>query len=171
MAETLASEIKVSLAWLFQDASALSNITDTAQLDYHRAIADGTGAGQADKVWHAERVLSAGANEDLVLSGLPLTLFANSMTISLANVKAILLVNSAIDTGEDLIVGGAASHEWQGPFVAAGDKLVVPADSCLLLLNKIAGWNVAAGSADRLCIANNGTGDITYRIAILGSSA
>jgi hypothetical protein len=171
MADTLTSEIKVSLGWLFQDANSLSNVADSAQLNYHQAFADGTGDDQADKVWHDARILSAGANEDLVLSNLPLTLFDNSLGIELAKVKAILLVNAATDAGEDLVLGGAASHVWQGPFAAAGDKLVVPADSSLLLLNKISGWNVAASSADKLRIANAGTGDITYKIAILGTSA
>jgi hypothetical protein len=171
MAETLASEVKVSLGWLLQDAGALGNVADSSQLSFHHAFANGTDTDQADKVWHDERTLAAGANEDLVLPNLPLSLFDNSLAIALANVKAILLLNTATDDGEDLAVGGATSHEWQGPFAAAGDKLVVPADSCLLLLNKKSGWTVAAGSADKLRIANAGSGDITYRIAILGTSA
>ena len=171
MAETLASEIKVSLGWLLQDANALSTVADNSQLDYHQAFADGTDVDQADRVWHDERTLSSGANEDLVLSNLPQTLFGNSLGIALAKVKAILLVNTAIDAGEDLVLGGAASHEWQGPFAAAGDKIIVPTDSCLLLLNKKSGWTVTAGSADKLRVANNGAGDITYKIAILGASA
>jgi hypothetical protein len=77
MADTLTSEIKVSLGWLFQDSNSMGNVADGAQLNYHQAFADGTGDDQADKVWHDARILSAGANEDLVLSNLPLTLFDN----------------------------------------------------------------------------------------------
>ncbi len=61
-------------------------------------------------------------------------------------------------------------HEWLGPFGASGNKLNVPADSCLLLVNKKSGWNVTAGAADKFRVANSGTGSITYKIAIIGNS-
>jgi hypothetical protein len=171
MSETLSSEIKTSLGWLNQDALDLSIVSDSARLEFHATLADGTGADQADRVWHDVRTLTAGTNEDLVLSALPLAIFGDTLNIALAKVKAILLVNAAAVAGENLIVGGALAREWQGPFAAAGDKLVVPADSCLLLINKKSGWAVATGSADKLRIANGGTGDISYKLAILGTSA
>jgi hypothetical protein len=170
MTATLTSEIKASLSWLFQDALDLSLVSDSSKLDYQIALPHGAGAEQADKVWHDERTLAAGASENVILSALPLEMFGGNWTISLASVKAILLVNGASAPGENLVLGGAASQAWQGPFAAAGDKLVVPADSCLLLVNKKAGWAVNAGVADMLRIANAGAGSITYKIAILGVS-
>jgi hypothetical protein len=171
MSETLSSEIKTSLGWLNQDALDLSVISDSARLEFHATLADGIGADQADRVWHNVRTLAAGVSEDLVLSALPLAMFGDSLQIAMAKVTAILLVNAATVVGENLVVGGAPAHEWQGPFAAAGDKLVVPADSCLLLVNKKSGWLVTAGSADKLRITNDGTGDISYKLAILGTSA
>jgi hypothetical protein len=171
MADTLTSELKVSLAWLFQDVLNLSTVSDKSLLDYRQTLADGTGTDHADKVWHDQRTLAGGTNEDLALSALPVTLFANALNISLAKVKAILLVNTATTVGENLVIGGATSHEWLGPFAASGNKLIVPADSCLLLVNKRTGWNVTSGSADKLRIANSGAGSITYQIAVLGTSA
>jgi hypothetical protein len=171
MSDTLTSEIKASIGWLFQDALDLSTVSDSSQLSYHQTFVDGTNSDQADKIWHDVRTLASGVHEDLTLSALATLLFGSIGAIALAKVKAILLVNTATTAGENLIVGGATSNEWQGPFVTAGDKLSVPADSCLLLMNKKAGWTVSSGSADRLRIANTGAGTITYKIAVLGTSA
>lgn len=170
MADTLTSELRASLTWQFQDMVNVSTVTDSSLLDFRHTLADGTASNQADKVWHDQRTLSVGANEDLLLSALPVTLFGNSLSIALVRVKAILLVNTSTIDGEKLTLGGAPSHEWLGPFGASGNKLVVPADSCLLLVNKKSGWNVTAGTADKFRIANSGTGNITYKIAILGTS-
>jgi len=171
MSDTLSSEIKASLGWLFQDSLNLGTVVDSSLLEYRQLLADGMLADQADKIWHDARTLPAGASEDLVLSALPLSLFGDSVVIALANVRAILLINTATTAGEDLVVGGATSREWRGPLVASGDRLIVPADSCLLVVNKKSGWPVVAGLSDKLRVSNSGSGDITYKIAILGTSA
>ena len=171
MSDTLTTELKLSLVWQFQDALDLATVLDNSQLNYHKTLANGTASDQADKIWHDQRTLAAGAHEDLVLSALPRALFDNALTIALAKVKAIMLVNTAIGAGQELVVGGAAADEWIGPFAASGNKLAVPADSCMVLVNKKSGWAVAAGSADQLRIANAGSGSITYDIVILGTSA
>ena len=170
MSETLTSEIKASVGWLFQDQLDTGLVSDSSQLAFHQPLGMGTGASQADRLWHIARTLSAGAHDDLLLSALEWDLFDNSLSIELATVRALLLINTATSLGEDLVVGGAATHQWQGPFAATGNQLIVPADACLLLVNQQSGWTVAAGSADQLRIANSGSGDITYKIAILGTS-
>lgn len=171
MSDTLTSEIKASIGWLFQDALDLSTVADSSQLSYHQTLVDGTNENETDKIWHVVRTLAAGVHEDLTLSALATLLFGSIDAITLAKVKAILLVNTANTAGENLTIGGATSNEWLGPFGAPGDKLSVPADSCLLLVNKKTGWAVTSGSADRLRITNSGNGTITYKIAILGTSA
>lgn len=168
---SLTSEIKASLAWLWQDASNLSTISDGSRLDYVLPFANGTGDAEVDLVWHDEKSLAIGAHDDLVLSALARPLFGDTLNVEMASVKAILLVNLATTDGENLEVGGAATDPWPGPFATPADKLVIPADSCLLLVNKNAGWPVAPGSADRLRITNAGTGEVSYKIAVLGTSA
>ena len=168
---TLTSELKTSLAWLFQDELDLTTVSDGSRLDYVLSLSSGTGAGQADRLWHDERTLATSAHENLVLSALPQSLFGDTIHIAMASVRALLIVNLATDDGENLELGGAASDEWQGPFGASGSKLIIPPDSCLLLVNKKTGWPVAASSADRLRIASAGSGDISYKIALLGTSS
>src|SRR5690606_25347007 len=151
---TLTSELKTSLGWLFQDELDLATVSDGSRLDYVLSLPSGTDSAQADRLWHDQRTLEAAAHDDLVLSALPQTLFGDTIHIALASVRALLLINLATDEDENLHLGGAASNLWQGPFAASGDKLVIPPDSCLLLVNKNAGWPVGAGSSDQLRIAS-----------------
>lgn len=171
MSDALSAEIKASLVWLFQDTLGLTTIADASRLDYDAQLTDGAGDGEANALWHDLRSVAATAHDDLSLAALPQTIFGNSVTINLAAVKALLIVNTETDDGEDLLVGGAATHPWGAPFGATGHQVRVPADSCLLLVNKSSGWSVAAGSADTLRIANVGTGTIAYKIVAVGVHA
>jgi hypothetical protein len=171
MADFLTSQIKASLNWLFQEALDLANVADDAKLEYDKTFADGVAADQADKIWHDSRTLAAAANDDLDLNALTNTIFGSTVTINLAKVKAILIVNTATTAGEDLTVGGAPAQEWTAWVAAAGDRVRVPADSCLLISNRKTGWTVTNGASDTLRITNTGAGSITYKIAVLGTSS
>lgn len=172
MADSLTAELAVSLAWVFRDQLDLSTVADAAALSHERSLADGTGADQADKIWHATRTLAGSAHDDLDLTALTRTLFGSALSISLAKVKAILIINTSTVAGEMLRVGGAASAPFASPFNGASASVVeVGPDSALLLANNKDGWTVTDGSADLLRVANpNGT-SVTYKIAILGTSA
>ncbi|MCG8586903.1 MAG: hypothetical protein MI757_19540 [Pirellulales bacterium] len=170
MSDTLSVDARASLEWLFQDVDALTTISDASKLEYKQSFSDGTSDDEADVLWHDERTLSVAANEDFDLTALARTVFGNATTVAMATVKAMLIVNTNTAAGEDLSIGNAASNAWVGPFGAATHTLDVPADSSVLLVNRKSGWSVSASSADMLRIANNGTGDITYRIALVGTS-
>jgi hypothetical protein len=171
MPDTLASDLVASVTWLFQDAIDLSTVSDSSNLQYKKSLADGTLSNQADKVWHDQRTLSAGANDDLDLNALVNTLFGSTITINLARVKALLVINEATAAGEDLVLGAAASNPFLGPLGGAAHTLRCEADSCILLVNRVDGWPCTNGSADVLRINNAGAAANTYKIAIIGTSA
>ncbi len=174
MADTLSTDVKASLAWLFQDQLDLSTVADTARLEYSRSLADGTGADQADKVWHDQRTVAASSNDDLDLTNLTSTIFGSTVTINFVKIKAILLINTSTTSGDELRLGGAGAvgNAFAAPFNGDQDAVVyVGADSSLLLSIISVGWTVTGGTADILRI-NNPTGNaITYRIAIVGTSS
>ena len=89
MPDTLSLDLKASLTWLFSEGLALSTVNDQAALEFAATLADGTGDSQADKLWHAERTVAAGANDDLDLTALATTVFGSSLTINFA--KGIFL--------------------------------------------------------------------------------
>jgi hypothetical protein len=174
MADSLSLDVRASCNWLFQDGLDLSTVSDASKLEYTAALADGTGDGQVDKMWHDERSLSSAQSEDLDLTGLDLTLFGSTVTIVLAKVKALLIVNTSTTAGDDLLVGGAGAGNdgWGAPFDGDQDAQVsVPADSVLMLMNKKDGWTVTGGSNDALRIENTSANTVTYRIAIIGTSS
>jgi hypothetical protein len=171
MPDTLTAQIKASLHWLFQESLDLATVADDAKLEYDKALADGTADDQADKIWHDSRSLAAAASDDLDLTALTNSIFGSTVSINFAKIKAILLVNLATTAGDDLTVGGAAAQEWTAWVGAAGDKVRVPTDSALLISNRKTGWTVTDGASDTLRIANIGANPVTYKIAVLGTSA
>jgi hypothetical protein len=171
MSDTLSVDVKASLEWLFQDVDDLTTISDVSKLAFKHSFVDGIAADEADVLWHDERTLAAAANDDLDLTALVRTIFGSVLTVTFAKIKALLVINTQAVAGEDLRIGAAASNAWIGPFGASTHTLDVPADSSVLLVNRKDGWSVGDGSSDVLRIANNGTGDITYRIVMVGTSS
>jgi hypothetical protein len=174
MTDTLAVDIKAQLSWLHEDVLPLSTITDAAKLSYSRGLADGVEEGQADVLWHDQRTLAASAAEDLDLAALDSTAFGSPVAVGFAKVKALMVINLATVAGEDLLVGGAGAGNdaWSAPLDGDADaKIVVPADSALLLVNRMSGWDVESGVSQFLRIASAGAGSIDYKIAIVGASS
>jgi hypothetical protein len=139
---------------------------------YSVDLADGTTAGKADRVFHDTRTLAASANEDLDLAGVltdPL-----GQTLTFARIKA-LIVAAAAGNVNNVVVGGAPSNAWVGPFGAATHTNPVrPGQTVAYVCGSAdaTGWAVTAGTGDLLRIANSGAGTtVTYDIIVIGTSA
>lgn len=132
-------------------------------------LTEGVGDNQADLLFADERTLAASASEDLDLSGVltsPL-----GATIAAVRIKAILIKAAAGNTN-DVIVGGAATNAFVGPFGAAANTHAVRPGGVYLAVAPKAGWPVTAATADLLRIANGGAGtDVTYDVVLIGASA
>ena len=172
MSDSVSLDIRAALNWLFQDTLDLATVSDSARVEYSQSLVDGTAADQADKIWHDQRTVAAGASDDLDLTALVQAIFGGSLSLALAKVKALFIVNTSTTSGQDLKVGGSGANAFAAPFDADDDaKVLVPADSMLLLVNKKSGWPVTNGSADTLRINNPGAAAVTYKIVIVGTSA
>lgn len=132
-------------------------------------ITTGTGNGQADTVFADQRTLAASANEDLDLSGAlvdPLGAAAGFAEVCAIEIRA------AAGNTNNVVVGGAGSNAFIGPFGANTHTIAIPPGGCLVLHHPGAGWAVTAGTGDLLRIANGGSGTgVTYDIVVLGRSA
>jgi hypothetical protein len=174
MADTLSSELTLGLSWLLEDALNTSTVSDTARLAYASAWRDGVAVDQADQLWHSQQTLAASGVTNLDLTNLSRTVFGGSLTVTFAKVKALVLVNLATTSGLDLLIGGAGAggNGWGAPFNGNKDaKLVLPADSVLVLVNRKAGWAVTNASSDVLKIENPQASAITYKAALIGTTA
>lgn len=166
------STIKVEGKWNRTTALDLSTVTDSASLTQTKSLASGTSSDQADQVWHDQRTVTSGSNDDLDLTALTQTVFGSTLTTNVAEVVAILVVNESTTTGNYLTVGsGAATNPIVAPFGAANTIGVqVGPSSAMLVSSYVDGWAVS-GSTKTLRIKNNGASSITYSIAIWGRSA
>jgi hypothetical protein len=134
-------------------------------------LVDGTGAGQANQVYRARRTLAASAFEDLDLSGASLQ-NPFGTNIAFARIKAVGIAALAANVN-NVVVGGAPSNAWVGPFGAATHtKAVRPGGFELWACNDATGWPVTATTADLLRIANSAGGSsVTYDILLIGATA
>lgn len=135
------------------------------------AWVQGTGSGQADRIYYAERQIATSLNETLDLAGVLEDVYGNAITFAKVYAIAIKNVNpvaAKLEVGPNATNGFGVDGFW----ASASHRNIVNINSGVLLLYSPAGVAVTAGTADLLYIENkSGTNALTYRIAILGTSA
>ena len=105
MSTTLSSTIQAQVGWTWRNRAGSLLVTDNSQLLFRRDLADGADANQADAVWRAvNQSLAAGQATLLCLGALQQPLFGDTITVPLARVKAILIVNKTA-SGDGYLVG------------------------------------------------------------------
>jgi hypothetical protein len=131
-------------------------------------ITAGTGTGKADRLFAGSRTIAASSSENLDLAGTltdPL-----GATLTFVHVKALLVIADAANTNS-VLVGGAASNGFAGPFADVTDIATIPPGGSALFTHPGAGWTVTAATGDILKVANSSSGTgVTYRVVIIGTS-
>lgn len=132
-------------------------------------IASGTGSGQADKVYSAQRTLAASATEDLDLAAVLAGVFGD--TLSMAKIKAVFVQAAGGNTNDVQVTRPAANGVPL--FIAAGDGIALgPGQTFLWCAPTGNGKAVTAGTGDLLTVTNSaGVTGVTYNIIIIGTSA
>ncbi|GAA3077830.1 hypothetical protein [Streptosporangium carneum] len=152
--------------------SSLDLTTVSAPLSFARQLnlADGTGLNQANRLWSDERTLAASASEDLDLAGVLTDPFGASITF--ARVKG-LIVAAPLANANNVVVGGASSNPFVGPFGAGTHTVAVrPGGLLVLMAPDATGYAVTAGTGDLLKVANSGAGSsVTYQIVVIGAAS
>lgn len=150
----------------------LGSAQATSSKSYKLATTWGTGAGQADRIFHDTRTLAPSATEDLDLAGVLAD--ALGVTITLARVKGLIVAAAAANVN-DVLVGGAAATQflsWVGG--ATHQVRVRPGAAFALLVGQAdaVGYVTAAGASDFLRVGNSAAGtSVTYDIYVIGASA
>lgn len=164
---------RISLAASAAQTATLDLGTALAQLSksYTVDLADGTSAGQANRLFHDTRTLTASATEDIDLAGVLADAFGATLTY--ARVKGLIVAAAAGNTN-NVIVGGASATQfvsWNG---GATHTVTVRPGAVFALFAGSAdatGYVTAAGSTDLLKIANSaGSTSVTYDLVVLGCS-
>lgn len=143
----------------------------SSRIDHALAISltDGTGAGNADRIFKDTRTLAASATEDLDLSGALTNIYGE--TVAFADIRAILITADAGNTNNVNVTRPASNG--LALFIAAGDGLPVrPGGMFLWACPDATGVAVTAGTGDLLTLTNSaGSTSVTYSITIIGASA
>lgn len=171
MADTLSTTVMAEFSWSFREGLDLGNVIDSAKLQFSKTLADGTAIDTADKIWHDTRSILTTANDDLDLTALTHSIFGSTVTINLAKVKGILIVNNDTDTGDELVIRADATNGFTGWCNGiTTSRLWLGPDSAWLWTSKKDG--VATSGTDKVLRINNpNAGTVSYSIAIVGTSA
>lgn len=166
------SDCQVSLGVKGTLTKAYDLTTVSAPLTFGRliALASGTGANQADKMFSDTRTLAPSATETLDLAGTALEDAAGD-PLTFARVKCVAIVADAANT--NMVVVGNTGSTFVGPFGAAAHTHSIRAGGFYAwAAPDITAYTVTPTSADLLQIANSGGGtSVTYSIVIIGASA
>ena len=167
MATALIATVKAAVSAQYANALEFGGVEQTLKYGASHAFTDGSGANQAQKLFTDQRTLAASDNETLDLSGVLTDVFG--ATLTLTKIKAIL-VKAADGNTNNVIVGGAASNAWIGPFGDASDTVAVkPGGTMMLVAPDANGYAVTAGTGDLLKVANSAGGSaVTYDIVLVG---
>lgn len=134
------------------------------------STSDGTGLGQADRIFHDTRTLTASSSEDLDLAGVLLDVFGAAITF--ARIKT-MLISAAPGNTNNVIVGNAATNgfiSWVGG--ALHTVTVRPGGLLLVSATDATAYTVTAATADLLHITNSaGSTSVTYDVVLIGASA
>lgn len=124
-------------------------------------------AGKADLLYTATRTLSASSSEDLDLAGVLANGFGATIT---ATEVVALIVEAASGNTNNVVIGGAASNAFLGPFGAAEHTLAIKPGQYIALTD-VQVWAVTAGTGDLLKVANSSSGTpVTYTITVIARS-
>lgn len=160
----LVSQVNATYSTALDISSVTYPVAEKVTLNY----ANGTGAGQATTIFTDTRTLAASATENLDLAGTLVDAFGAVVTFT--KVKAIRIRAAAANTNS-VIIGGAATNAFVGPFGASTHTIAVGPGGVFTIGDvSAAGWTVVAATGDLLKIANGGAGtSVDYTVEIIGA--
>ena len=163
------SSLESKVGWTWRDEQDRSAVVDSNQWLWRISLQEGTDEGQANAVWYVlGKTLASGASNEWDLTALSRTLFNASVNQAFASVKALYVINRKESTG-NLIIGGASTNSWPGPFSSVTQTIRVVPGGVLLVVHPNAGWSVSA-SAKNLKLAAE-SGSVTYDLILVGVKA
>lgn len=166
---TLRTTLRAAISALLEGSPDLGS--SEHELPFHSEVTmkSGVAANRADLMFSDQRTLSGSSSENLDLAGGSLT-DPLGTALTFAKIKAILVIADS-DNGGNIVVGGASSNGFTGPFADSTDKIEVPAGGSMMLTAPVNGWTVTANTGDILQIENDDASSATYDIVLIGTSA
>lgn len=157
---TLTGTLRLVPRWA--DDLNTTTVTDTVRTDVAFTLANGTGNDQADGYYKDVLTVAASETATVDLRALTLNIMGGSGTLSLAKVKALLIVNRSATAS--LTVNGTTSDRWTA--LSAGALTVGP-EGVLYVTHLNAGYATTA-SDKVIAITNNGAAAADVEVYVIG---
>lgn len=166
---SLTSRLTVGVVAELVSALDLANANVPLDMQTVIRLATGTGADQADKIFHDRRTLAASATEDLDLAGSLTDPLGAALTF--ARIKAVIVKASASNVNNVNVTRPASNGVPL--FLAAGDGIPVrPGGIFAWIAPDATAVAVTAGTGDLLTFTNSaGSTSVTYDVVLIGASA
>lgn len=172
MSATLASaKVTVIVNAILSQIIGLQNSQAVIDNALAVSLATGVGLNQADLIYSATPTIAASGNLILDLAGSLKDAFNNS--VNFARLKAIIVI-PALGNTNNVLVGGAGSNPFIGPFGSDGSAIIQarPGGMLAMVAPDAVAWPVVATTGDQLEFANSGSGTgVTFGLVLIGASA
>lgn len=160
--------VNLSVSGRHSNPIDLGTATLPFSLSASYALTDGTGAGQADRVFTDRRTLAPSATEDLDLAAVLTDAYGASLTF--AKIKAVIVKADAANTNDVQVTRHATTGVPM--FMAAGDGIALKPGYAFAWAGSGTGVTVTASTGDLLTFTNSAAGtSVTYDVVIVGTSA
>jgi hypothetical protein len=165
----LTTRLSVSLLATLTNALDLSTPEDELNYLKNIELATGTGANQANMLWHDRRTLNASATEDLDFAGALTN--ALGVTQTFARIKAFIVYAATGNTNNVNVTRPASNGVPL--FIAAGDGIAVrPGGLFVAVTPDATAYAVTADTGDLVTFTNSaGSTSVTYDVIVIGASA
>lgn len=165
----LSTKLTMNLAATLTSPLDLSTPDDALSYIARFTLTSGTGANQADMLWHDQRTLAASGTENLDLAGSLTNAFGATQTF--ARVKLLAVAAASGNTNDVQVQRGSSNGVTI--FMAASDGLLVkPGGLFLWVAPGATAVPVTGGSSDILTVTNSaGSTSVTYDVIVIGASA
>lgn len=136
------------------DTLNLTDVTDTAAINYAVTMADGAGAGQANRYWKDVVTTAASQTTTLDLTDLELNVFMGTGSLNLASQKVVVLRNLSTATAVTVAMGTSLT------------AVLAPGGVVYATNPSAAGW-----AESTLTITNGGAAAVDVEINLVGVKA
>src|SRR6266850_3923967 len=118
------------------NALSFNTITDSVSLPVVVALANGTGAGQANQIFNDQRTLAGSASENINVVNFNGSLDGVGGAFSMSRIKAIIVQNLNGTESNSIQVGGAGVGAATAPFNGSTSSVVtIPGGSTFIALS------------------------------------
>lgn len=172
MATTLTvNALRQTIGWTLEDAQTFGNSSNSNSFSYSKTLANGTGAGSANKIYVVQDDTGIASSSAVTLDLQSLTSMFDD-AVSFSKIRAIYLENASTSSGADLLVGAAAATQWASATAFISDTeatmLIPSGGSMMVICTNVDGWAVGA-TTKSLKLANaSTTAALPYKLVIVG---